>query len=190
MNISPLNIYYLFILLLAVGRILELKHAQNNTQKLIAKGAQEYGSSHYKWIVTTHSLWLIACIIEAYIRQHGPSIFVFTIGSLLFVMGFSLRITAILTLGTRWTTKIIVLPGEPSIQKGIYRYLKHPNYLGVILELAGVPLIFGNIWTAITISIINLIILKHRMKIEENALKQEIKYEEHFSDLPRLIPKI
>ncbi len=190
MNITALYVYYAFIALLALGRIFELQIARKHTHALLQQGAQEYGSIHYKWIVLTHSLWLLACVIEAYFRHSAPSLTIFILGLVLFLLGFSLRLLAIFTLGSRWTTRIIILKNAPSIQKGIYRYMKHPNYLGVILELAGVPLIFGNYWTAILISLINLIVLRHRMTIEENALKQELQYKEHFSHLPRLIPKI
>jgi methyltransferase len=89
----------------------------------------------------------------------------------LVAVGQALRYAAILTLGSRWTARVVTLPGVPPLSQGIYRYLRHPNYLGVVLEIAAVPLLHSAWWTAVAFSLANLLLLRARIRVEEAALR-------------------
>jgi methyltransferase len=86
--------------------------------------------------------------------------------------GQTLRYLAIRTLAECWSTRIYVVPDAPLIKHGIYRFVRHPNYLGVILEIASVPLLHAAYGTAVVFSLANLIILRHRIRLEELALDE------------------
>jgi methyltransferase len=98
-----------------------------------------------------------------------------------------LRWWAIATLGPRWSTRIVVLPGAPPVTDGPYRFLRHPNYLAVVLELAAVPLIGGALVTAAAASLGNAFLLAVRIRAEERALGPE--WGRAFGSLGRLLPR-
>ena len=101
---------------------------------------------------------------------------------ILVIMGQGLRYHAILTLGTHCNTKIVLVPGKAALRSGLYRYFRHPNYLGVVLEIAFFPLLHSAIWTAIFFSIANAILLAHRIRCEEKALTDYCAYQQVFED--------
>jgi methyltransferase len=76
----------------------------------------------------------------------------------------------IASLGGRWTTRVLVLPGEPLVVRGPYRWLRHPNYAIVCAEIAVAPLIFGAWEIALVFSVLNLVLVAHRIRIEDTAL--------------------
>jgi methyltransferase len=113
------------------------------------------------------------------------------VAGIAFGAGQALRLIAIRTLGERWTVKVITLPGEPAVAHGIFRYLRHPNYLGVIIEIAALPMLHGAYLTALTFSVLNLLLLRARIRAEERALSgSSTNYGERFQDRPRLLPKL
>ena len=135
-----------------------------------------------------HTTWLVACILEAVSADHPPTAILATIGMSLLCVGQLLRIAAIRTLGPRWTTRIIILPQTSPVNHGIFRYVRHPNYLGVILEIVALPLIYGSWLTAIGFSIANGLLLWVRIRTEEKALQKENDYETYFNGRNRFIP--
>ena len=106
----------------------------------------------------------------------------------LLVVGQALRLIAIRTLKERWTTRIIVLREGDPVVGGIFKYIRHPNYLGVILEILALPLIFGCWYTAILFSLANGALLLVRIRTEEAALQEAYDYDTHFSDTKRFVP--
>ena len=104
--------------------------------------------------------------------------------------GQGLRYAAIHTLGERWTVRVMTLPGAAPVTHGIYHFIRHPNYLGVMLEIAAVPLIHSAYLTAITFSIANGLLLAWRIRTEEAALNEQNNYEQSFADRPRFLPKL
>ena len=147
-------------------RLVELQLADRNRRRLLAEGAVEYGRGHYPFIVALHMLWLAALWWWA----PGQSL------DLVLLIVFALlqvgRIWVIAALGQRWTTRIIVKPGSALIRTGPYRFLKHPNYLIVTLEIAVLPLVFGLWRIALLFSLLNAIILAIRIREENRALAQ------------------
>lgn len=154
------------VLAVAVQRLAELALAQRNTRRLMAAGAVEHGRAHYPLIVLLHAAWLgaLAGLVPADAAPSWPLLGVFA----LLQAG---RIWVIATLGGRWTTRIIVPPGEPSVAGGPYRLLRHPNYAIVAAEIAILPLAFGAVALAVVFSLLNAAILAWRIRVEDAALR-------------------
>ena len=106
----------------------------------------------------------------------------------MFLAGQALRMAAMRALGERWTVKVMTVPGAPPVQRGIFRWLRHPNYLGVILEIAALPLIHGAYLTTIVFSLCNAVLLTRRIRAEEDALTLDNGYALALGDRPRLVP--
>jgi methyltransferase len=152
--------------LVSVQRLLELVYGRANETRLRAKGAIEFGRLHYPAIVGLHAAWLIGLWWFAWNRS--PDLAWFAI----FVVLQILRIWVLRTLGERWTTRILVLPGAPLVRAGPYRYFSHPNYAVVVGELFALPMVFGLLWYAILFSLLNAAMLAVRIRAEDRALHQ------------------
>lgn len=148
----------------------ELVLASRNAAWARARGALEFGAGHYPAIVALHVAWFVAWPLEAWLR--GPQLSgAAPILLLLFAAAQVLRYAAIASLGRRWNTRILVLPGAPPIRRGPYRFLRHPNYVAVVLELAALPLMFGATYTAAITGVLNLVVLLFvRIPAESRAL--------------------
>lgn len=145
-------------------RLVELWLSARNTRRLLAAGAREFGRSHYPLIVGVHVLWLATLWLLAPGREVEPA------PMFLFLLMQLARIWVIASLGHRWTTRIIVLPGAPLVRRGPYKYLRHPNYLIVVLEIALLPLAFGLWQVALIFSLLNAGVLAIRISCENRAL--------------------
>lgn len=157
-------IFITFIILLRLG---ELILARTNERWLLQHGAIEYGKKHYPYIVILHILFIISLITE-YILT-GTGTYHLSLLVLYFVL-LVFKAWVILSLGKSWNTKIYRVADFPLVNKGPYKYIKHPNYLIVITEILIIPLIFNLYFTAIVFSIFNGIILYIRIKEENKAL--------------------
>ncbi len=147
-------------------RLGELWLARRNTAALLARGAHEVAPGHYKLIVLLHAAWLTGLWVLGWARP-------IVIGWLaVFVLLQVLRVWVLATLGPRWTTRIIVLPGAKLVTGGPYRFLSHPNYLVVIGEIASLPLCLGLPWYALTFSLANLAVLTIRIRAENASLME------------------
>lgn len=146
-------------------RIAELPVARANTKRLLANGGVEVAPGHYPLIVALHASWLAALWLQAPGEAVRPAFLI------LFALLTGLRIWTLRTLGGRWTTRIIVVPGERLVARGPYRFVSHPNYLVVIGEIAVLPLVFGLWQTALLFSLLNAIILTIRIRAENRALR-------------------
>ena len=156
------------LLLVVFQRLTELVIAARNRQWALRHGGVEVRDEHYWMFVALHSSWLVATYLEA----AGPQSW-FDLGLVGYLMIQVLRYWAIGTLGRRWNTRIIVMPGQAPIASGPYRFLRHPNYIAVVLELALVPMMVGAWFTAAIATILNaLLLLKIRIPAEEQALEE------------------
>jgi methyltransferase len=169
-----LNVAALLILavsLVVTQRLLELVLARRNERLARAKGAVERGRGHYPFIVALHSLWLVSTLVEGILR--GPELPVFwPIPLALFLLVQPLRYWAILSLGESWNTKILVVPGTKPIGRGPYRYLTHPNYVVVVVEILAFPLVFGAWISALVFTVLNAALLYVRIREENRALAE------------------
>ncbi|MGA7711692.1 MAG: isoprenylcysteine carboxylmethyltransferase family protein [Rhizomicrobium sp.] len=145
-------------------RVAELFLARRNTARLLGRGAREFAPGHYPLIVALHVVWLGGLWLLAWNRP------IQWIWFAIFVALQLLRVWVLATLGKRWTTRIIVLPGASLVKSGPYRFLSHPNYTVVIGEIAVLPLVFGLAWFALVFSLLNGIVLFIRIKAENAAL--------------------
>jgi len=156
------------VALLVAQRLVELCFAQFNTRRLRAEGGVEFGAAHYPLMIALHASWLLGLWLLGYDRSVIPfwlAIFV------LLQVG---RLWVIASLGRRWTTRVIMLPGSAPVSRGPYRWLKHPNYLIVALEIAVVPLALGLPLFALIFSAANAALLAYRIRFENEALATSI----------------
>ena len=160
---------WLWVVLTAVAaqRLWELWLADRNTKRLLAEGAVEVGAAHYPLFILLHASWLAAIAIVT------P----WTIVPNLWWLGLYLllqlgRLWVISTLGRFWTTRIITLPSAPLVRRGPYRFVRHPNYVVASLEIAVLPLAFGQVWIALAWSIANALLVGWRIRIEDRALNE------------------
>jgi methyltransferase len=145
-------------------RLAELLLARANTRRLLARGAIEHGGRHYPLIVGLHVLWLAALWVLGHDRAPEP----FWLA--MYVILQAMRLWILATLGPRWTTRIIVVPGEDLVKNGLYRFVNHPNYWVVIGEIAVLPLVFGLPWVALIFTVLNAGVLWVRIREENQAL--------------------
>ena len=165
-------VFIIFISLVILLRICELLLAKRNEQWLLQYGAVEYGKNHYSFMIALHILFFISLIIEYLIKSTGfyslTLLFIYVV-----VLGF--KIWTIFSLGKFWNTKIYRIHDFPLIKRGPYNYVKHPNYIIVMTEIALIPLIFKLYFTAVVFTILNGIMLYFRIKEENKALGIPIK---------------
>jgi methyltransferase len=154
----------IILALVTLQRLGELVLSRRNTSKLLERGAMEVGGGHYPLLVVLHAAWLISLWIFGWDHEvYWPALAAFAV-----LQG--LRVWVLATLGSRWTTRIIVLPGAPLIAAGPYRYVSHPNYAIVTGEIALLPLALNLPWLALVFSVLNGIVLVIRVRAETRAL--------------------
>lgn len=165
----PVALLLAFLGFLVLQRMAELMLAGRNARLLRARGARESGASHYKWLVILHTLFPIALATEVMVLGARPGLLA-PLWLSAWLAAQLLRYAAIRALGEYWNTRILVVPGAPLVRRGIYRWLRHPNYVAVVLELLAAPLMFGAWRTALLFSLTNLVLLRIRIRCEEQAL--------------------
>ena len=163
---------------IAVQRLAELGLAQWNTARLRAAGGVEFGAGHYLLMVALHAGWLLGLWLLGHDRD------VDRLWLALFVLLQAARVWVIASLGRRWTTRVIVLPGAAPVARGPYRWLRHPNYAVVVLEIAVVPLALGLPLFALAFSIANAALLAWRIRVENEALAWAARPENGAPGLP------
>jgi methyltransferase len=154
----------LILALVTLQRVAELALAQRNTHRLLARGAVERGAEHYPIMVGLHAAWLAGLWWWGWNRPPDLG----WLAVYVVLQGF--RIWTVASLGERWTTRIIVLPGAPLVRRGPYRFMPHPNYAIVAAEIAVLPLVFHLVAYAAVFSALNASILWLRIRTESRAL--------------------
>ena len=164
--------YVVLIVAVALERLAELVVSRRNLAWALAHGGREYGFGHYPFMVVLHTGLLVACLVEA---THRP--FLPVLGWSMFVvvvLAQALRWWCITTLGPRWNTRIVVIPGLPLVDGGPYRWLRHPNYVAVVLEGIALPLVHTAWITAIVFTVVNAGLLRVRISAENAAMAQAL----------------
>ena len=155
------------LLLATLQRLIELVIANRNTRALLAEGAYEVGRGHYPAIVFLHTIWLAVL--------WGFFLFDLTLfqawAAIAYLLVQVLRLWTLVSLGRYWTTRIIVVPNAPLVRKGPYRFIRHPNYLVVVLEIALLPLALDSWPLALGFSIVNAIVLAWRIRTESATFR-------------------
>jgi methyltransferase len=147
-----------------LARLVEMRIARANTARLLAQGAHEEGAGHYPVIIAMHLGWLASLWALA----PGRAVVWGWLG--LFALLQPLRVWVMAALGARWTSRIIVVPGETLVRSGPFRFTAHPNYAVVVGEIASLPLAFGLVWVALVFSLANAVMLTIRIRAEDAAL--------------------
>ncbi len=152
---------------MTLQRMVELFLSAGNTHRLRALGAYEVGAEHYPFLCLLHGAWLI-CLALSVPVDTPPKM-----GWLLVLLGLllPLRLWIMTSLGERWTTRILVLPGAPLVGRGPYRWVRHPNYMIVAAEIAVLPLTFGADQLALVFSLLNALAVSYRISVEDRALR-------------------
>jgi methyltransferase len=154
----------LILALVTLQRAGELVISRNNTRQLLARGAVEVASGHYPAVVAVHAAWLLSLWVFGHDQPVNPV----ALAVYLALQGF--RIWVLRTLGSRWTTRIIILPERPLVSAGPYRWLSHPNYAVVTGEIAVLPLVFDLPLLAALFTVLNAAVLAIRIRAENRAL--------------------
>lgn len=153
------------LVLVAIQRLAELWLAARNTRRLRAAGGVEIGAGHYPLFILLHAGWLVAIAVSSP-GTTAPNLWLLDLYLLLQLA----RVWVIAALGRFWTTRIISLPGAPLIRTGPYRFVRHPNYWVASLEIAVLPLAFGQIGVAAGFSALNVLLIAWRVRVEDRAL--------------------
>jgi methyltransferase len=164
--------YVVLILATGVERLAELVISRRNAQKAFARGGVEYGFRHFPWMVALHTGLLLACLVEATQRPFLPWLgWPMLAIALLCQVG---RYWVIRSLGEQWNTRVIVVPGAGRVRaRGLYRWLRHPNYVIVAIEGVALPLVHTAWITAIVFTVLNaILLLRFRIPIENGALRR------------------
>ena len=164
--------FLLLVALVALQRLAELALARANVRRMKARGGREVAACHYPFMVALHAAFLAAAPLEVVLlaRPFLPGL---ALGSVaLLLAAEALRVWMLMTLGDRWSTRVVVVPGEPPVTSGPYRFLRHPNYLVVAIEILALPLVHPAYLTAIVFSLLNATLMAVRIPAEDRALAE------------------
>lgn len=160
-----MSLPYAIMLFVTLQRLGELVIARRNTRRLMAQGGVEYGAAHYPAMIALHASWLALL----WLFVGGRPVNMVLLG--VFAVLQALRVWVLATLRSRWTTRIIVMPGAQRVLGGPFRLISHPNYAVVVAEIAVLPLVFGLIWIALLYTVLNAAMLYVRIGTENRALE-------------------
>jgi methyltransferase len=173
----------------AAQRLWECRRSLHNERRLRAWGAVEHAHAQVPVMVALHVAWFVAMPLEIFLLGREPRAVLAIAAFLIFVQGQLLRVSAIRALGTRWTIKVLTLPGARTVSDGPFRRIRHPNYLGVWLETVALPLVHGAFITALVFGIAQALFLALRIRAEEAALSATTDYQAELAVRPRFVPR-
>jgi methyltransferase len=184
--VSSTAAYLALLGAVAVERLYELRLSRRNARWALGRGGVEVGHRHFRVMAAVHTVFLVACALEVLLlgRAFPGALGHVALGGV--VAAQALRYWAVRSLGPRWNVRVIVLPGEPPVVRGPYRFLRHPNYVAVALELLCLPMVHGAVLTAFVFSVLNAALLTVRIRAEEEALGAP--YAQRFAGVPRFVP--
>ena len=162
--------YTLLVLAVGVERLLELVVARRNLRWAQERGGVEYGAGHFPLMVALHVGLLAGCLVEVWLLDPPWLPWLGWPMLALVVLSQALRWWCIHTLGPRWNTRVVVVPGLPLVTGGPYRYLRHPNYVAVVMEGIALPLVHTAVITAVVFTALDAVLLRHRIGVEDRAL--------------------
>ncbi|MEO8483450.1 MAG: isoprenylcysteine carboxylmethyltransferase family protein [Acidobacteriota bacterium] len=176
------------VIAVVLQRLVEVRVSRRHERHLRARGAVESAATQMPLMVALHAAWLAAMVVEVWVLQPPFRPWLAGMAFAGFAAGQTLRLLAMYALGPRWTVRVLTLPSADPVTHGVYRYVRHPNYLGVVLEMATLPLVHGAVWTAVVFSMANAGMLTVRIRAEEAALDHDNAYQQHFGARARFLP--
>jgi methyltransferase len=165
-------VYFVFLALVGIERLLELRVSRQNAEWALARGGIELGAPQMFWMKLLHTSFFFSCVLEVLLLNRPFLPWLAVPMFALSVAAQLLRYSAIAALGERWNVRVIVVPGMAMVRTGPYRFLRHPNYLAVVLEMFAIPLVHTAVITATVFSVLNLVMLRVRIRCEESALDE------------------
>lgn len=178
------------MLLVALQRLVELRLSRRHEEQLVRLGAIEHAPAQVRAMQALHGCWFVSMLLEVVLWQPPWRPWLSALAVLVFSVGQALRVSAMRALGQRWSVRIYTLLDAPPVTTGVYRHLRHPNYLGVVLEIAALPLVHSAWRTALLFSAANAALLAVRIRAEERALAATSAYSDALSSRPRLWPRL
>lgn len=187
---STKHIFVLIVAAVILQRLIEMRLSDRHRSEILQQGGREHGDNLLGAVKLLQVSWWICAIAEVdyFDRPFIPALA--AIGLSATTIGQVLRYFSMQALGWRWTLTIMTVPQLPPVESGLYRYLRHPNWLGVILEIVGLPLIHSAYLTAIAFSLGNAWLMSQRIPNEERALAADSDYDAAFNGKPRFIPRL
>lgn len=171
---TSLTAFTILVALVGLERVVELVVSNRNATWSLALGGRETGRGHYPVMVVLHSGLLAGALLEAWIRRPDvPGALAWSMLALV-LASQALRWWCISTLGRRWNTRVIVVPGLPLVDSGPYRFFSHPNYVAVVVEGFALPLVHASWITALVFSVANAALLAVRLDVENTALRAAV----------------
>ena len=168
---TGLTAFTVVVVLVGLERLAELVVSNRNAAWSLERGGRETGQGHYPFMVVLHSGLLAGMLVEAWVRRpEVPAALAWSMLALA-VASQALRWWFITTLGHRWNTRVIVVPGLAPVTGGPYRYLRHPNYVAVVVEGIALPLVHAAWVTAVVFTVLNAALLRVRIRVEDEALR-------------------
>jgi len=169
---AGIGIWPATLLAVMIGqRLGELYVSARHVPWIRAHGGREYGAAHFPFLVAVHVLFPVFFLIEITHHATRPGV-LWPLWLVLLVAALVLRYSAIHALGERWNTRVFVIPDLPLVRTGPYRWLRHPNYVAVVLEFIAAPMLFGAWRTAVVIGVLNAFVLAVRIRCENAALQR------------------
>lgn len=162
--------FTVLVLVVGVERLAELVVSKRNAAWSFERGGVETGQSHFPVMVILHTGFLVGALVEVWVRRPDPPVWLWVPMLVLAAASQALRWWCITTLGPRWNTRVIVVPGLAPVTGGPYRLLTHPNYVAVVVEGAALPLVGGAWITALVFTVANAVLLRTRLRVENEAL--------------------
>jgi len=182
--------FSVLVLLVATQRVWELGRSRRNESLMRAMGGREHARGQMTWMTALHTMWLFAMPMEVVLLRRTFDLETALIAFVAFVCGQGLRLAAMSALGDRWCVRVITVPRASSVDGGIFRFVRHPNYLGVVLEIAALPMVHGAWIAAIVFTVANGVLLAFRIRAEESALRLDNAYDRDLGNRPRMIPRL
>jgi methyltransferase len=181
--------YLVLLAVVGLGRLMELRISRSNQQKLETQGVRKIAEPHFRWMVFTHGAVLVCAAAEV-ILLHRPLIPALAITmAVLFVFANALRWWVIRTLAGHWNVEVMASSRVGVVTSGPYRWIRHPNYVAVVLELFSLPMIHTAWITALAGTLADLEILRRRLRVEDNMLLADPAYRASMGEKPRFLPK-
>ena len=162
--------YFVLVAAVAVERLVELVVSTRHARWAFARGGVEYGAGHFRVMAGVHAALLVSCVAEVAVADRPFLPWLGWPMLALVLAAQALRWWCVATLGNQWNTRVIVVPGLPLVTRGPYRWLRHPNYLAVTVEIAALPLVHTAWVTALVFTVANAAVLSVRIPVEERAL--------------------
>ncbi len=165
-----MNMFTVLMILLVAQRLSELVISRRNQKWALSRGGIEAAGAQYPVVVALHVLFFVSLVAEhCLLPRDWNAMWPFWLG--LLILSQLLRAWSMLALGRFWSTRIIVIPGERPVLEGPYRFIRHPNYVAVAIEVLAIPILCGAYITAAVFSVLNAFVLWWRIREEEHALE-------------------